>query len=517
MGTFVTGNTALPSLKQDAYPPSGLTTELDAADINNLWSAAGDLRDQTRGWLNAKSSAFGAKGDGATDDTSALQAFFNALAAASGTRGVIPEGTYLVSSQQLLKNLRSVEIRGSGDKNTVLRWNGSAGGTAFKFLNCYRTVVRGIRFDRAANDPVNLVAVIEDSTQGDYDATAPSQFNVFEDCTFKNGAVGLLVDFVTNDIMNDSHKFVRNRLDGQTQTGFSISGQNAMALSFYDNYSTSAPHAVQVQTNAGSFKWYGGYVNSTISNFDFLSYNTDGYSIIGVRSESSPRFLSYTNASATPCPVYIAGVAYSAANLNADTFAINSNGMGPFTIVGGSWGLAGEAVAPRFSIANNSTNPIPVAVIGNSFGAVGANTVTPVPPSTGNRVFAHGNRFKIASTSVWSTLVEESFAAAEREVTITYTSGVAMNMDASQATIFKLVVSDTVAVTMNAPTNGTAWQSIKIQIKATAAMNAANPFAGAGWKAGTVPIPTNGNGYIYVFMYDGVSWYQVGTPNLVAN
>lgn len=46
MGTFVTGNTPLPPLKTDSpnNPPAGLSCEIDAADINTLWSAAGDLR-----------------------------------------------------------------------------------------------------------------------------------------------------------------------------------------------------------------------------------------------------------------------------------------------------------------------------------------------------------------------------------------------------------------------------------------------------------------------------------------
>jgi hypothetical protein len=462
---------------------------------------------------------FGAKGDGTTDDTAAIQAAFAAVAAGGSNAGknmLLPSGTYNYTGITI-DNLRSVAIYGDGNRNTILHYTGSAGGTAFKCRNCYRTVFRGIRFDRATNDPVNMLAFIEDSTQGSYDSTAPSQLDTVEECTFKNGATGVLVDFVTNDIMNDSHRFVHNILDGQTGTAFSISGQNAMGLVFEGNYSTSAPHAMQVQAQGGSFKWIGGYVSSTVSNFDFVSYNTDGYTIIGTRSESSPRFLSYTGGSATPGPVYIAGIAYSAASLSGDTFVINSNGMGPFTLIGNSWGLSGEAVAPRFSIANTSSNPVTVVLEGNSFGAVNADTTVPLASTTGNRLCAHGNRFKVASTSVWKTIVEECFTSAERESTITYTSGVAMALDATLASVFKVVVNDGVAIVLNAPTGGTAWQSIKVQIKATAALNAANPFGGAGWKSGAWVNPGNGNGYVYQFMYDGASWFQIGTPVIVAN
>jgi hypothetical protein len=96
MGTFVTGNTALPPLKVDAFPPQGLSTELDASDINNLWSAAGDLRTHVQGWVNVKS--YGAKGDGSTDDTSAIQSAIDALLAASGGELLFPPGYYKVTS-----------------------------------------------------------------------------------------------------------------------------------------------------------------------------------------------------------------------------------------------------------------------------------------------------------------------------------------------------------------------------------------------------------------------------------
>lgn len=44
MGSFVTGNTSLPPLKVDDKPPITPAKEIDAADVNNLWAAAGDLR-----------------------------------------------------------------------------------------------------------------------------------------------------------------------------------------------------------------------------------------------------------------------------------------------------------------------------------------------------------------------------------------------------------------------------------------------------------------------------------------
>src|ERR1700694_5341376 len=84
MGNFVTGNTALPPLKTDANPPQGLSSELDAADINGLWSAAGDLRAA----LNAVTPfSYGALGNNSNDDRAAIQAAIN-----TGRAVYIPEG-----------------------------------------------------------------------------------------------------------------------------------------------------------------------------------------------------------------------------------------------------------------------------------------------------------------------------------------------------------------------------------------------------------------------------------------
>ena len=48
-------------------------------------------------WINVRDPAYGAKGDGATDDTAAIQAAYNA-APTSGAVVVFPQGTYIVSA-----------------------------------------------------------------------------------------------------------------------------------------------------------------------------------------------------------------------------------------------------------------------------------------------------------------------------------------------------------------------------------------------------------------------------------
>ncbi|MDQ1734132.1 MAG: trimeric autotransporter adhesin [Pseudonocardiales bacterium] len=92
------------------------TTHVPTSQIPDLSSTYVPLRLDVGAGINAKT--YGAKGDGTTDDTVAIQAAFTAADAASSV-AVIPPGTYLVSAQLNLPNNASLRMHGATIRATA--------------------------------------------------------------------------------------------------------------------------------------------------------------------------------------------------------------------------------------------------------------------------------------------------------------------------------------------------------------------------------------------------------------
>ena len=82
-----------------------------------------------KSWLNAK-TGFGAKGDGKTDDTKALQSALNA--AAKGTLNstlFLPAGTYLITGTLTINYHINISFIGADPATTIIKWAGAVHGT----------------------------------------------------------------------------------------------------------------------------------------------------------------------------------------------------------------------------------------------------------------------------------------------------------------------------------------------------------------------------------------------------
>lgn len=111
--------------------------------------------------------AYGARGDGATDDTAA----FAAAIAATGTGWVyVPTGTYLITSQLIISAL-GTRIFGDGKSKSVIRFNPAVGAEVicFKFSAgasvLYRCGLEGIGFESSNSGAVRCMVELSDVSE----------------------------------------------------------------------------------------------------------------------------------------------------------------------------------------------------------------------------------------------------------------------------------------------------------------------------------------------------------------
>lgn len=97
---FIYDGTELYTARTDSKTPSGSTTQVTAAILNQIRTALGDIR-TVLGSQHANVLSFGATGDGVTDDTAAIQA---AITATQGIPLYFPSGRYLVSESLLISS-----------------------------------------------------------------------------------------------------------------------------------------------------------------------------------------------------------------------------------------------------------------------------------------------------------------------------------------------------------------------------------------------------------------------------
>ncbi len=96
-------------------------------------------------WFDVK--RYGAKGDGTTEDTTAVQAALNAAKAAGGGRVYLPTGTYLVDALALA-DADYITICGDGPGRTILRMKPNAtNAPVLQFVGCNRLTVRDLEID----------------------------------------------------------------------------------------------------------------------------------------------------------------------------------------------------------------------------------------------------------------------------------------------------------------------------------------------------------------------------------
>jgi hypothetical protein len=132
MSNFVYDNTSLPDPKSDATPgvPPTSAQRISAVDFNTVRSAVNDLRTAVQATTVYNVLYYGAKGDGATDDTAAVNAAIVAAGAAGGGFVYLPPtSTGYRFTGGLVCDYDNVFIGGAPGRHTLATWAPSFTGT----------------------------------------------------------------------------------------------------------------------------------------------------------------------------------------------------------------------------------------------------------------------------------------------------------------------------------------------------------------------------------------------------
>lgn len=153
---------------------------------NVIYSSGFSIADYLAGLVfNVK--AYGAKGDGVTDDTTAIQAAIDACAAAGGGVVFFPRGVYNIMSGLTIK--AKVNLAGISARESIIRWNSNSNGT---MLNTTNVPMNGayigkLQFAKRLDSPALVTGILGGSTLANYN----SAIIHFEDLIFNSLQYGM--------------------------------------------------------------------------------------------------------------------------------------------------------------------------------------------------------------------------------------------------------------------------------------------------------------------------------------
>jgi len=266
-------------------------------------------------FINVKAPAYGATGDNATDDTTAITAAIAAADSAGGGIVFFPPGTYVVSALTIATD--SVVLMGCGSGSSILRGT-SAGDFLLKFTD--NTVsaekrITGLGFTTTAT--YQAIIELEESQSISIDYCYFGLGNV-EDAAIKrldvDGGTTVHVNNCVFDVFDASSALLNLADDGETF--FSVAGCTFVVSSSFTgaiitgpdfsvsqcNFDASAVtsgvyHHIDAHSNEAAGRYLGSFVGNKFydGGSDGFVFNLDGLANGSVFSESSNEFVGFTD------------------------------------------------------------------------------------------------------------------------------------------------------------------------------------------------------------------------------
>ncbi len=334
--------------------PSPSPTSMPADEFNGPFGSWADLK-----------ANYGAKGDGVTDETSALQSALNDLGKSGhATVLYVPAGTYLITSTVTLQSQQHVSIIGANPNTTTLKWGGATGGVLLHIDG-----VAYSRFDRLTFAGSGTAGVLVDQSltgysQGQYFDTGNEYADdVFQDATYgiQGGNYGL--GAAESSVLRC--QFLRHTGAGIILKNFNALDWFIWHCTFVDNYD-----GVSNNPGAGNFHVFGSlFQRSTNSDIDIVSLGL--FSFRYNTSIGSKQFFTVPNTWANGAELTFQG--NTIADTTSDT-AISIGTMGPVFLIDNVIASRSDATAPAFVEIGYDTAGL--VAVGNTFTVNNPMTVT---------------------------------------------------------------------------------------------------------------------------------------------
>lgn len=247
-------------------------------------------------FINVKMPPYNAKGDGVTDDTSALQAWLNAVVASGGI-GYLPPGTYKTSATLLIQNKGNFIIMGAGKNVSIISpTTALAGLPVLKLSNCRDSAIRDLRImgNTSGAPSCGINSRIESPR------TLASLMLEFSNLIIGSDSGSSLTDGILFDAdvaggydqNNEQHTVQNCETRGIVNAGIKINNSNANHIKIIGGQIASGAYSVQVGSNGGNFDIVGTWLGATTSKFDIQGMVRHSIHISQVGSEDSSKLLT---------------------------------------------------------------------------------------------------------------------------------------------------------------------------------------------------------------------------------
>jgi Malectin domain/Pectate lyase superfamily protein len=313
-------------------------------------------------WANVKSD-YGARGDGNSDDTAALQ---NALNDLGNSRSVLylPAGVYKITGTLNLTYKIHASVIGQDPASTIIKWGGPQGATMLLVNGVTQSKWARITWDGSGVAGVGVAHQWDRA--GGY---APTNLE-HADEIFQNLGKGL-VGGGPGGANDDSITITRSKFSNCSLAGVSVESFNALNYWIWDSQFINNARGVTNEFGAGNFAVYRSlFQNSRVA--DITIVNTEYFAFRGNTSIGSQQFFHAANVGQNSAPVTIQG------NRIIDTvnpIAIDVGNLGTLTLLDNQirtkQGASGPAVqlsswasgADVISVGNFYTVNNPVSVV----------------------------------------------------------------------------------------------------------------------------------------------------------